>query len=214
MIPMLLAALLSVTAPAAHASAAGAGLPGDSTLRALYAQGRTFEEFVAGARRRTETWRRMAAEASADPGLVSRARSVGGAWHVLAIAEDFCGDSAFNLPYVAKLVAAVPGLELRIVGAGAGRSVMEAHRTPDGRAATPTFLLLDSSWKEVGCFVERPAPLVAWHMENRATKSSDEVHAHVQEWYDTDKGRGTVTEFVEILEAAAAGRPRCVVGAS
>jgi len=214
MIPLLLSALLTVAAPAPRASAASTALPRDSTLRALYAQGRTFEEFVARARRRTETWRRLAAEASADPDLVSRATSVGGTWRILAVAEDFCGDSAFNVPYVAKLVAAVQGLELRIIGSGAGRALMEAHRTPDGRAATPTFLLLDASWEEVGCFVERPAPLVAWTMENRATKSSDEVHEHVQEWYDTDNGRGTVTEIVEILEAAAAGRPRCVVGAS
>jgi len=73
--------------------------------------------------------------------------------------------------------------------------------------------VLDSAWREVGCFVERPAPLVAWYQENRGVRTSDEIHEHIATWYEADHGRATLTDVVELLELAAAGRPRCDPGA-
>ena len=194
----------------------GAPLPApvaDETLKALYEGGRTFQDFLGGARRRTELWNRLAAEGTVAPDAVARARAVGGSWRILAVAEDWCGDSAHNIPYVAKLVEAVEGVELRIVNSTVGRGLMEAHRTPDGRPATPTLILLDSEWNEVGCFVERPSPLMAWYMENVADKTTDEIHEHVLDFYAADQGHATVEDVVQLLEGAAAGKPRCAVGA-
>jgi hypothetical protein len=216
-IPMLATLLIStaLTLGGPTPSACSVPLPatGDDTLRALYEGGVSFDDFLGNARRRVELWKRLAEEGRVDPALVERARALGGTWRILAVAEDWCGDSANNLPYVAELVGQVPGLELRVVDSRVGRSVMESHRTPDGRPATPTFLLLDAGWNEVGCFVERPSGLMAWYMEHRAEMSSDEIHEYVGDFYVKDAGRATATDVVELLEAAAAGRPRCIVGA-
>lgn len=190
-----------------------AGAVGDDALRTLYESGRTFPDFLANARRRAELWHRLADEGTVPDELVARARAVGGTWRILAIAEDWCGDSAYNLPYVAELVEQVAGLELRVVNSTQGRALMEAHRTPDLRPATPTLLLLDESWNEAGCFVERPSPLMAWYMENVATKTTDELHEYIVDFYEADGGKATASDLVEILEAAAAGRPRCAIGA-
>ncbi len=84
---------------------------------------------------------------------------------------------------------------------------MEAHRTPDGRPATPTVLLLDAAWNEVGSFVERPAPLMTWFQENRGRKSSEELHEHIYDWYDHDRGVSTVAQVVSMMEAARAAGP-------
>lgn len=208
---LVAAAFLGVGIPTGGAAASP--LPvGDDLLRTLYEGGRTFSDFLGNARRRAELWRRLADEGTVSPELVSRARAVGGTWRILAVAEDWCGDSAYNLPYVAKLVEQVEGLELRIVDSTEGRTLMEAHRTPDLRPATPTLILMDEAWNEVGCFVERPSPLMAWYMENVATKTTDEVHEYILDFYDADGGKATARDLVEILEAAVAGRPRCVVG--
>ena len=196
------------TAPAPRGAATA-----DETLKALFEGGRTFRDFLGAARRRTELWNRLAAEGTVAPEAVARARAVGGTWRILAVAEDWCGDSAHNIPYVAKLVEEVEGVELRIINSNAGRTLMEAHRTPDGRPATPTLILLDTAWNEVGCFVERPSPLMAWYMDNVADKSPDEVHEHVLDFYAADQGQATVEDVVQLLEAAAAGEPRCAVGA-
>ena len=211
---LALAAVLTLGAPPSVGCApAPAGEP-DAAFRALFEGGRTFDEFLGAARRRTELWHRLRDGGRVSEELIARARAVGGTWRILAVAEDWCADSAYNLPYVAKLADAVDGLELRIVNSEVGRELMESHRAPDGRPATPTFLLLDASWNEAGCFVERPSPLMAWYMDNRAAKSSDEIHEYVLDWYEKDHGRGTVTDLVELMEAAAAGRPRCPGGAS
>jgi len=209
--PLALLLLIALSLPSGGEARDGGA---DDVLRTLYEEGRTYEDFVGAARRRTELWNRLTAEGRAPAPLVERARAVGGTWRILAVAEDWCGDSAYNLPYVAKLVEAVEGLELRIVSSTVGRALMEAHRTPDGRAATPTFLLLDASWDEVGCFVERPTPLMAWVQENRGSMDTDALHEYIVDFYETDEGTGTVTDMVELLEAAAAGRPRCGVGGS
>lgn len=184
----------------------------DAELREIWEGGRTFEDFLGTATRRRPLWDRLVREGSVPGDLVARARAVGGTWRILAVAEDWCGDSAYNLPYVAKLAAAVPGVDLRIVSAASGRSVLESHRTPDGRAATPTFVLLDGSWGEAGCFVERPGQLMAWYMANHESLESGPLHEHIVSWYETDAGRGAITEIVEMLEAAAAGAPRCPRG--
>lgn len=181
----------------------------DETLEALYRSGISYETFLADARARVELWRaNTERSAMIDASLVERARAVDGTWHFLAVTVDSCSDSVSTIPFLAELVARVDGLSLRIVDPTAGRSVMEAHRTPDGRAATPTVLLLDDTFEEAGCFIERPPALQEWIRE-RPGLSSEEVYEGKMAWYDEDGGRGTVEAFVEMLEAASEGGSIC-----
>lgn len=181
----------------------------DEALRALYRSGISYETFLADARSRVELWHaNTERSATIDASLVERARGVGGTWHVLAVAVDSCSDSVSTIPFLAELVARVDGLSLRVVDPAAGRSVMESHPTPDDRAATPTVLLLDDSFDEAGCFIERPPALQDWIRE-RPGMSSQELYEGKMAWYDEDGGRGTVEALVEMLEAAAEGGGIC-----
>ena len=211
--PLLLAALLGFTPPppAGCAVLTPAG-PYDQALKDLFESGIPFGSFLENAKRRKDQWDAHYGDGSVTVDQVSRARAVGGPWRILAIAEDWCGDSANTIPYLARLVEQVDGLEMRVVNSTAGRAVMEAHRTPDGRAATPTVILLDDEWNEAGCFVERPTPLMEWYLANRADKTSDELHEYIFDWYTADAGAATVEDLLTLLEAAAAGHPRCGVG--
>jgi hypothetical protein len=123
------------------------------------------------------------------------------------VAVDACSDSVSTIPYLAELVARVEGLDMRIVDATVGREIMESHRTPDGRPATPTVLLLDADWDEAGCFIERPPALQTWLLEEAF--DNDEFFAAKMGWYEEDGGRDTVEAFVEMLEAAAHGETIC-----
>lgn len=183
--------------------------PVDEALRALYRSGISYETFLADARARVELWHaNTERSATIDASLVERARAVDGTWHLLAVTVDACSDSVSIIPWLAELVARVDGLSLRIVDPTAGRSVMEAHRTPDGRAATPTVLLLDEAFDEAGCFIERPPALQDW-IRDRPGLSSQEVYEGKMAWYDEDGGQGTVEAVVEMLEAASEGRSIC-----
>lgn len=205
---LLLSGLLTLSPGDAAALACGPVPVGpvDEELREIYGQGRSYTDFLGNATRRAELWHGNTekAESSIDPDLVERARAVGGSWYFLAVAVDACSDSVSTIPYLAQLVDLVDGLDMRIVDSTVGRAIMEDHRTPDGRAATPTVLLLDTDFEERGCFIERPLTLQTWILENDELPS-DEVYQSKMAWYATDSGQETVETFVEMLEAAAAG---------
>lgn len=206
MLALTLAGVLLLAPPSCTATSGAA--PSDS-LERLHASGRTFTEFLRTATARRDAWTGNYAAVALDGALVARARAVPGRWRLLAVLEDSCGDSANTIPWVAQLVDSVPGLELRIVNSREGRFVMERHRTPDGRAATPTVVLLDSQGREAGCFIERPLALQAWVARNKPRMGSAEFLDAKYAWYRADAGRETVREIVELLESAAVGTPRC-----
>lgn len=175
----------------------------------LWESGRTFEAFLESTDRRRETWHRHWEWSEVEADVLARARALPGTWRLLVVAEDWCGDSANTIPYIARLVDEVEGLEMRIVDSNAGRGLMESHRTPDGRAATPTVVLLDAEGEEQGCWVERPSELQEWWIENPEELDDDTKLDRKYAWYDEDRGATTVEEIVGRLEAAAAGGAIC-----
>lgn len=178
------------------------------SLADLYRSGITWEAFYTAVDRRRELWQRTWTGAVVPDELAERARAAG-RWRILAITEPGCSDSANSLPYIARLVAGVPTLELRIVNSTAGRPWMEAHRTPDGRAATPTILLLDEQYRIRGCWVEQPAGLQSFWLDVVARGAQSREIERKMTWYQEDAGRETLTELVQILEAAHRGGTVC-----
>jgi len=208
-----LVALASTPARAAASKSAGCAVAADSTLLALFSSsGQSFPDFLAAAKARREGWLKMADSARVDDALVARAKAVGGTWHLLVVAIDACGDSMNNVPYLAKLSELVPGLDLRVVLPVNGRPVQDTHRSLDGRTATPTVVLLDSTGNDVGCIVELPREIRDWAHGVRGTVSSDSLHAGIRRFYAANRGVAITTEAVEMLEAAKAGSPRCSRG--
>ena len=206
-LPFVLAASLAA-APAPRASAEPC-VPADSALVSLYERGRPWQEFLDATQARREMWMRNATRGLAPADAVARARALPGRWRLLAIAVDSCSDSVNTIPFIAQLVAQVPQLELRIVSPSEGRAVMEARRTPDGRAATPTVVILDAEGREAGCWIERPAALQAIAMAANAGGGTPAFAERKASWYAEDAGTSTITEIVALLEKAAAGARGC-----
>lgn len=211
----LCAALVMGTPAVAFAARCEVALPrfthavADSALLSLYQSGQTFPDFLAAAKARREGWLRLADSARVSEGLLARARAVGGTWRLLVVAIDACGDSMNSVPYLARLASSVPGMELRIVLPRAGRPVQEAHKSVDGRNATPTIVLLDADGNDRGCIVELPRQIRMWAHSVRGKVSADSLHAGIRLFYEANRGEAIVTEAVEMLEAARAGRMLC-----
>lgn len=206
----------SIAAPSATVSRGPSDRPAaqgvatsDSVYRALFESGQAFADFVATADRRKEQWEANYALRAAPDALVTRAKAAGSGWRLLVVTVPGCSDSVNSIPYLASLVDQLPGVEMRLVMRDDGLSVMEAHRTPDGRAATPTVILLDAEYRERGCWIERPGPLIAWLTENDDKLNSGELFDGKMKWYDEDRGASSLEELVQVLEAAAAGRSIC-----
>jgi hypothetical protein len=183
-------------------------VPGDS-LAVVYREALSWDSYLAMADARKELWERNWRQAEVPADLLERARAAAGPWRILAITEFRCSDSVNTLPFLAKLAESVPGIELRAVNSTVGRFWMEAHRSPDGRAATPTFLLLDEEYRIRGCWVEQPAALQSFWLEIVARRAESAEIRRKMEWYEGDRGGETLREFVEILEAAQRGETIC-----
>lgn len=204
MLHLLALAAICVAQGADRAPAAPA-LPvvTSDSLRAAFEGGQRWAAFYAGVNRRRETWDRAWAITVPDS-LLTRARAAG-SWRVLAITEPGCSDSANSVPILARLAEGAPGIDLRLIDSKAGKSWMEAHRTSDGRAATPTFLVLDEEFRIRGCWVERPRAL----QEFLASKESGVAFDSKMDWYVKDDGREIMRELVEMIEAAKTDTPIC-----
>lgn len=174
----------------------------DSTYKALYEGGETFSDFVAKATARKEQWEANYAKGVAPDALVTRASASGSGWKLLVVTVPGCSDSVNIVPYIASLLDKVPSVEMRLINATVGKEVMETHRTPDGRGATPTVILLDAEFNERGCWVERPATLVD------LMKNGTDFEGKMA-WYDKDNGASSLEEIVQVIEAAHAGSKKC-----
>jgi hypothetical protein len=206
MLTTLLAATFLAATPAARPC-----LPAD-TLGALHASGVTFDQFLADAKQRKETWAaNYEAGLQSDPSLVARADMVSGRWRVLVIAVDSCSDSVHTVPWIAALVKPLERIDLRVVLPDAGKSVMEAHRTHDGRAATPTILLLDEAGEVRGCIIERPQELVDWLASPPDSLKDQGTFQRKMAWYAADSGKAIRAEFVAMLESAERGVRQCTM---
>jgi hypothetical protein len=207
MISLLLPAAVSAVLCVAPNTTRSAGA--DSAYRSLYESGQTFADFLAAAKNRKEMWNENYGRAAVPDAVLTRARAVTGSWHLLVVAVDGCSDSVNTIPYIAKLVEQLAGVQLRVVNSDAGRAVMESHRTPDGRAATPTVILLDGEFAERGCWIERPAELRRLMSNEQPKAEGDKAFQGKMEWYAEDKGAKTIEEIVLMLEAAARGEVVC-----
>ncbi len=184
----------------------------DSSLTVLYERGEAFSDFLENTRRRREGWHRINDSVRIADSSLTRARAAGGNFRLLVIAIDSCGDSMQQVPYVARLAELVPGLALRIVPPAVGATAQQAHRSLDGRTATPTFILLDEEGRSAGCVVEHPRALRHWVRDHRDSMPNTALHEHMATWYAADRGAGIVHEIVELMENARAGNTLCERG--
>ncbi len=186
---------------------------GPEMLEQLYGTGVDFNTFLKIADNRgaltqlANPWNSNWRKSGPSDDQVSRAQSLAGSYRLLAVASETCSDSINTIPYIARLVDRVDQLEMQVVPPGAGRLIIEAHRTPDGRMATPTVAILNDNFEVVGTWVERPLPLKDWWARN-STISEREMKQRKQYWYNWDEGNHTIGEIVDLLEAADANAGR------
>jgi hypothetical protein len=82
---------------------------------------------------------------------------------------------------------------------------MNDHRTPDGRTATPTVVLLRDGL-DVGGWVERPAPVQQWFLSMATDAESARRFADRQAWYESDRGQTVLAELTALAERTAPAR--------
>lgn len=202
---MVLASMMAATPVQASAVCSAAPkismVVAADTLRGYYEAGATYGDFMASAKQLASQWQENYARGAGvlEAPVLERARAIGGTWYILVVAIDYCTDSVNTLPYLAALADSVESIHVRVILPDAGKPLQEARRTPDGRTATPTIIVMNENWEEVGSIIERPAPLLeamaAWTAEGER-----DIRGRRMEWYKGDAGRSTVAEVLRIAE--------------
>ena len=173
---------------------------GTPSNQELYESGIQFGLFLDQAEKRREMWLGNFDKGNVPKDILRRASELHGPFYLISVAIDGCSDSVNTIPYLAHLANSAEAIEMRIVSPDAGRHIMEAHPTPDGRASTPTVLVLDSDFKEIGAFIERPKQLQDWALGSGKELSSSAFMTAKFAWYDEDLGRQTMSEVLDIIE--------------
>ena len=121
-------------------------------------------------------------------------------YYWVVITEDWCGDSAQNLPYIYKLAQINKNISLNIVYRDKNPELMDLYLT-NGTKSIPKLICVNSEMDEV--FVWGPRPKEAQEVVNNAKESGlgkDEMMAKLHLWYSKNRGLALEGEFVGLIK--------------
>lgn len=127
------------------------------------------------------------------------------AW--LVITEEWCGDSAQNLPVLLALAALAPAIEARILPRDAHPDVMDQYLT-DGARSIPKLIAFEhSTGRERFRWGPRPAAARTWIAAERARPESerlpfDRLSEELHRWYAANGGQDVCSEIAELVRSA------------
>lgn len=162
----------------------------------------TFEEFLETVDRNRELWNAVHERVTLPEDLVNEARRLPGSWHLLVIAEDWCGDAVNTVPAVARLADEV-GWDLRVVSREDNADLMDTHLTNGRSRSIPVVIVYDDRFGEVGWWGPRPGELQRWVLTEGLAMPSPERYKVVRRWYARDRARTTLDELVNVVREAA-----------
>lgn len=169
------------------------------TMRERYLGAPEFGEMLASATKNADLWAAVWRRATVPGELVQRVATLGGAWHLLVLSEDWCGDAVNTVPVVARLAELAPNVDLRVLARDENLDLMEMHLTGTSRSI-PVVIALDGEFNERGWWGPRPAALQQWVLGPGQGLEKEARYREIRSWYARDKGRTTLEEVVGMME--------------
>jgi hypothetical protein len=174
------------------------------TMRGRYLGAPEFEEMLASATQNADLWATVWRRAVVPDELVQRVAELRGAWHLLVLSEDWCGDAWNTVPIIARMAQLAPNVDLRVLARDQNLDLMDAHLTGTSRSI-PVVIVLDEDFNERAWWGPRPKALQQWVVGPGQTLEKDARYREIRSWYARDKGRTTLEEVVGMMEGAAEG---------
>jgi len=144
---------------------------------ARFATGLTYDGYKAQMTRNLDRVEANEAKVQIDPEDLAAFRSINGPIHVLALAEDWCGDVIANLPVLGVLAREAGTLDLRIFLRDQNKDLMQRYLNQGKFESIPVFAFFDDQFNELGVFIERPASVT-----ERRTEQRKKIHAEHPEF--------------------------------
>jgi len=118
----------------------------------------------------------------------------------MMITEDWCGDSAQNLPYIAKMAAESENIELKIIYRDQNLDIMDQYLTNGTSRSIPKLVAFNMNGEELFQWGPRPQELVElveqWKTEMEPKKWKEKI----QLFYGRNRGKAIEQEFTQLLK--------------
>lgn len=141
--------------------------------RARFATGLTYDQFKDQMTRNRDRVEANEARVQIDAEDLEAFRTLNGPVHVLALAEDWCGDVIANLPVLGKLARETGTLDVRVFLRDQNKDLMQKYLNQGKYESIPVFAFFDDAFNELGVFVERPSTVTERRAEQRKQIHAD-----------------------------------------
>ena len=135
-----------------------------------------------------------------NPDLLQVIRQIDKPQQWIVLTEDWCGDSAQNLPYIARMAGLNDKITLRILRRDQNPDLMERYLT-SGKRAIPKLIAFDENGAELFNWGPRPEPAIRLFegLKDQGLEKKD-ILTQLHQWYARDAGKTLEREFYAILE--------------
>lgn len=117
----------------------------------------------------------------------------------IVISELWCGDSAQNIPFIARMADMNPDITLRFLLRDKNLDVMDNYLT-DGKRQIPKLIAFDEDGAEIFRWGPRPREAQALFDRRKAEGISlDQVKQELHLWYGRNRGVALEKEFCQLL---------------
>lgn len=131
--------------------------------------------------------------------IIAKINSITSKQTWLIITEDWCGDSAQNIPFLYKMTQNNPNIEFKIIYRDQHLDIIDQFLTNGGRAI-PKIIGFDEDGNQL--FEWGPRPEVAKQLVKQWKESGfskDEFNEKLHLWYGKDRGKTLEEEFVNFI---------------
>ncbi|MGA2080569.1 MAG: thioredoxin family protein [Holophaga sp.] len=177
--------------------------------KAVFASGQTYSAWIA-AGENAENRQKMEALRQAqdlEPQAVAFLGSLPRPVHVVAIAEDWCGDVVRHVPVLQRLAEAAPSLKVRFISRQQWPDVFTRFLT-NGGEAIPKFVFLSDALVECGNWGPMPALTRELIARGKACNNVAAARKKVSAFYEADTGkRMVVEELLHLIDIAVTKEP-------
>jgi len=119
----------------------------------------------------------------------------------MVITEDWCGDSAQNLPYIAQMAKLNDKINLRILPRDKNLDIMDQYLTGGKSRSIPKLVVFDETGNELFQWGPRPKEAQNFVKEELAKgREKTEVYQDLHLWYGRNRGKAIESEFLESLK--------------
>ena len=116
------------------------------------------------------------------------------------VSEVPCGDSAQNIPYIARIAELNPLIHLRIILRDSNLDIMDLYLTENKSRSIPKLVAFDENGYELFQWGSRPRE--AQELVNRLKSEGIPKEKFLEQlhlWYGNDRAKSLEFDFAEIL---------------